>query len=103
MKKRVTSTKSETDFDRLDAMQDKDIDLSEIPEITPAQFARAIIRRGIEPRSKKQLTLRLDSDVLEWFKLQGRGYQTRINALLRAYMEEHQARAARSRLRARRG
>ena len=35
-----------------------------------------------------QLTLRIDADVLEWFKRQGRGYQTRINALLRAYMVE---------------
>ena len=103
MKKKITSAKSETDFARLDAMQDTDIDLSEIPEITPEQFARAVIRRGIEPRSKQQLTLRLDSDVLKWFKQQGRGYQTRINALLRAYMEEHQARAARSRIGARRG
>ena len=37
---------------------------------------------------KKQLTLRIDADVVEWYKAQGFGYQTRINALLRAYMEE---------------
>jgi uncharacterized protein (DUF4415 family) len=37
---------------------------------------------------KKQLTLRIDADVVEWYKAQGLGYQTRINALLRAYMEE---------------
>jgi uncharacterized protein (DUF4415 family) len=36
------------------------------------------------------LTLRVDSDVLEWYKKQGRGYQTKINMLLRAYMQEHQ-------------
>lgn len=70
-------------------MQDHDIDLSDVPEITPEMFARAIVRRGFKQRAKKQLTLRLDSDVLDWFKGQGRGYQTRINALLRAYMEEH--------------
>jgi uncharacterized protein (DUF4415 family) len=61
-------------------------------------FARAVIRRGLKPApTKAQLTLRLDSDVLEWFKQQGRGYQTRINALLRAYMEAHQSEAANSR------
>ena len=76
-------------------MKDEDIDLSDIPEIPPAMFARGIIRRGLKPVvRKKQLTLRMDSDVIEWFKKQGRGYQTKINSLLRAYMEEHRRRAA---------
>jgi uncharacterized protein (DUF4415 family) len=67
------------------------IDTSEIPEISPDQFAHAIIRRGLKPVSPKmQLTIRVDSDVLEWYRKQGRGYQTRINRLLRAYMEAHQ-------------
>lgn len=71
-------------------MQDKDIDLSEIPELTPQMFAQAIVRRGLEPTPNKlQLTLRLDRDVVAWFRKQGRGYQTQINALLRAYMEAH--------------
>jgi len=53
------------------------------------------MRRGLKPVvRKKQLTLRMDSDVIEWFKKQGRGYQTKINSLLRAYMEEHRRRAA---------
>jgi uncharacterized protein (DUF4415 family) len=53
-------------------------------------FARAIVRRGLKPVARKrQLTLRVDSNVLEWYKRQGPGYQTRINSLLRAYMEEH--------------
>ena len=103
MKKRAISTKSQTDFPRLDAMRDRDINLSDAPEITPAMFAKAIVRRGLTPRTKRQLTLRLDSDVLDWFKKQGTGYQTRINALLRAYMEEHRAQATRSRLNIRRG
>lgn len=89
MKKNVTSKKSGTDFGRLDSMTDEDIDLSEIPEITPAMFAKGVVRRGLKPITKRQMTLRLDSDVIEWFKRQGRGYQTRMNALLRAYMEEH--------------
>ncbi len=79
-------------------MRDEDIDLSDNPEISPEMFARAIVRRGLKPAPRKsQLTLRLDSDVLDWFKGQGRGYQTRINALLRAYMEAHRKQSARAR------
>ena len=90
MKKRVTSKKSRTDWNRVKAMKDKDIDLSDNPELAPEMFARAIVRRGLKPVLRKaQLTLRLDQDVLEWFREQGRGYQTQINSLLRAYMEAH--------------
>ena len=70
-------------------MTDKDIDLSDIPEISPAMFAKGVVRRGLKPIRKRQMTLRLDSDVIDWFKSQGNGYQTRMNALLRAYMEEN--------------
>lgn len=71
-------------------MKDEDIELSESPEIAPEMFARAVVRKGLKavPR-KEQLTLRIDSDVLDWFRKQGQGYQTKINALLRAYMEAH--------------
>ena len=89
MKKKPTSPKSRTDFARLDKMKDEDIDYSDAPEITPEMFAKAIVRRGLKPRIKKQITLRVDDDVLAWFKKQGPGYQTRINLLLRAYMNEH--------------
>jgi uncharacterized protein (DUF4415 family) len=82
------SRNSQTDWQRLDAMSDEDIDLSDCPEVTPEQFAKAVVRRGLPvAKNKEQVTLRIDSDVLEWFKLQGRGYQTHINTLLRAYME----------------
>jgi len=71
-------------------MKDRDVDLSDNPELTPEMFARAIVRRGLMPVTRKaQLTLRLDQDVLDWFRKQGRGYQTRINSLLRAFMEAH--------------
>ena len=93
MKKRSTPKKAETgetDWKRIDAMKDEDIDFSDIPELTPEMFARAVLRRNFKPiPRKKQLTLRVDSDVVDWYKKQGRGYQTRINTLLRAYMEEH--------------
>lgn len=95
MRKSHTSRKSETDLKRLHEMTDEDIDFSDIPEVPPEMFARGIVRRGLKPViRKKQLTLRMDSDVVEWFKRQGKGYQTKINALLRAYMEEHKRKAA---------
>ncbi len=51
-------------------------------------FARAIARKGLKTVPKKSLlSLRVDADVVEWFKAQGAGYQSRMNALLRAYME----------------
>ena len=89
MKKKTISKKSGTDFKRLDKMTDADIDLSDIPEVTPEMFAKGVVRRGLKPIVKRQLTLRLDSDVIDWFRSQGGGYQTRMNALLRAYMDEH--------------
>jgi uncharacterized protein (DUF4415 family) len=73
-----------------DTMTDKKIDLSDCPEITPEKFAKAVVRQGLTiGKNKAQVTLRIDSDVLEWFRSQGRGYQTQINRLLRAYMEAH--------------
>lgn len=90
MKKDPISSKSQTDWERIDQMTDKDIDLSDCPEISPEMFAASVVRHGLKPVPKKvQVTLRLDSDVLDWFKAQGRGYQTQINALLKAYMEAH--------------
>ncbi len=90
MKKRATLKKSLTDWERIKKMRDEDIDLTDIPEIEPAKFAKAIVRKGLKLGSGKvQLTLRIDRDVVEWFKDRGRDYQAKINALLRAYMEAH--------------
>ena len=79
---------SATDWKQLAAMEDKDIDTSDIPELDDEFFNQAELRVPV----KKPVTIRLDSDVLEWFKEQGQGYQTRINHLLRKYMEAHQSR-----------
>lgn len=99
MKRPSTLKKSATDLKRLEAMTDADIDLSDIPEITPEMFVKGVVRRGLKPITKRQLTLRLDSDVIEWYRKQGRGYQTKMNALLRAYMNEHtKAAGSRSRV-----
>ena len=89
MKKPVTSRKSRTDWKRVDALKDAQIDFSDTPEVTPEMFARAVVRRGLKPLArKKQLTLRIDSDVLDWYRRQGKGYQSLMNRLLRAYMQE---------------
>ena len=94
MKKEPTSVRSETDYERLEAMTDEDIDFSDIPEVPPERFAKALVRKGLKPVQRKaQLTLRLDADVLEWFRAQGRGYQTRINSILRAYKEAQESSA----------
>ena len=90
MKKKHTSNKSKTDWDRVDKLPDNDIDLSDNPEVTPEMLAKAVLRKGLKPVGRKtQVTLRIDEDVLTWFKKQGRGYQTRINSLLKAYKEAH--------------
>ena len=92
MSKKNISSKSRTELERLAKMKDSDIDLSDIPEISLEKFAKAVIRKGLKPVPKKsQVTLRIDADVLEWFKETGKGYQTRINTLLRTYMEESQS------------
>jgi uncharacterized protein (DUF4415 family) len=91
MKQTSTIKKSETDWDRLNAMEDKDIDFSDIPRLTPEQFAKGVLMKGLKPVDRKiLLSLRVDQDVLEWFKAQGAGYQTKMNQLLRAYMEAHE-------------
>lgn len=90
MSNKPTSKNSQTDWQRLDAMSDEEIDLSDCPEVTPEQFAKAVVRRGLPTaKNKAQVTLRIDDDVLEWSKSQGRGYQTQINRLLRAYIEAY--------------
>lgn len=91
MKHVSTSHKSRTDIKRLKSMKDSEILIDkEAPEWTPEMFARAIVRKGLKPVQTKSLfSLRVDSDVLAWFRAQGRGYQSRMNALLRAFMEAH--------------
>jgi uncharacterized protein (DUF4415 family) len=90
MSQNSISNKSQTDWDKLEDMPDDEIDFSDVEEITPELFAQAIVRHGLKPVPKKeQITLRVDSDVLRWFRSQGKGYQTKINDLLRAYMNAH--------------
>ena len=87
-KAKNTKTRSKTDWKRIDAMRDEDIDFSDSPELGPDFFANAIIWPG----PKKQITLRIDPDVLAFFRKHGRGYQTTINSVLRKYMEARKER-----------
>ena len=76
-----------SDLTRVDALDDEDIDYSEIPDLSALGeefWKKAVVKRA-EP--KAQVTIRLDREVLDWFKSQGKGYQSRINAVLRAYKE----------------
>lgn len=78
--------KSKTDWARLKA--DKPEASTEHPEADVRRIVRGVVRKGLEPLpSKASISLRVDQDVLEWFKAQGPGYQTRINSVLRAFRD----------------
>lgn len=88
MKKISSKTRSKTNWTRVDSLSDRDIDYSDVPELDKDFFKSATL---VLPEPKTTMTIRLDQQVLEWFKAKGPGYQTRINALLRAYMEAHKS------------
>lgn len=71
-----------SDLKRLDKISDVDIDYSDIPELDKSFFKKEIVTL---PQKKDSITLRIDHDVLEFFKHQGRGYQTLMNAILKTY------------------
>ncbi|MBF0348718.1 MAG: BrnA antitoxin family protein [Magnetococcales bacterium] len=74
MSRKRTSPSSETDWAALDAMTDDEVDTSDIPPIPPGLFARALVKQGLPPtQAKRQITLRLDADVLDWFRGMGHG------------------------------
>ena len=78
--------KSNTDWSRLRSAAGKPTE--EHPEAEIKHIVRGMVRRGLQPLpSKASVSLRLDQDVLEWFKAQGPGYQTRINTVLRAFRD----------------
>jgi uncharacterized protein (DUF4415 family) len=67
------------------ARSDSEIDTSDIPEWTGEQWKHAVRGRFYRP-VKKQITAKVDADVLDWLKSQGKGYQSRMNAILRREM-----------------
>ena len=73
----------------IEAMPENKIDTSDIPELDETFFEKAqlVLPAGT---TKKTVTMRMDEDVLEWFRSHGKGHLTRMNAVLRAYMLSHQ-------------
>ena len=87
---RLERKRSETDWARLNAMTDEDITaaMANDPEwmgFEDADWSKAEL---VIPSKKKAISIRVDEDVLDFFKKQGAGYQRRINAVLRSYMRE---------------
>ena len=79
---------SKTDWARLLSPEAKAVPTDDHPEANVKLIVRGIVRKGLKPvPSKALVSLRLDQDVLEWFKSQGAGYQTRMNAVLRAFRD----------------
>ena len=83
--KKLTSRQRRSEIIAMSAISDARIDTSEIPELTEEQLSRAVRGQMYRP-VKKPVTIRLDADVIAWLKKDGRGYQTKANALLRKEM-----------------
>jgi uncharacterized protein (DUF4415 family) len=85
-KRKSPSMKSRTDWTRLKSGKPEASD--DHPEADIKHIVRGVVRRGLKPvPPKTSISLRVDQDVLEWFKAQGPGYQTRINTVLRAFRD----------------
>ena len=80
---------SETNWVKVEAMTDEEIDTSDIPPLEEAFFANAKLR---VPKGKVPVVISVDADIIEWFKAQGNEYQRLINAALRLYAETHKER-----------
>ena len=78
--------KSQTDWKYLASQKDDEIDFSDIPRLESDFWKNAKLRM---PEKKVSVTIRMDHEVLSWFKKMGKGYQTRINVVLRTYVEAH--------------
>jgi len=80
--------KSKTDWARLDSNTGDAKPTPKHPEADIKHIVRGLVRKGLKPLPvKASISLRVDQDVLEWFKAQGTGYQTRINTVLRAFRD----------------
>lgn len=75
-------------LDAVAAMPDERIDYSDAPSLPDAVWMKAATEL---PHTKQQITLRIDAEVLDFFKHTGKRYQSRINAVLRSYVEAHKA------------
>jgi uncharacterized protein (DUF4415 family) len=85
----ATANTDQTDWAKVRAMKDSDIALTEdAPNTTEQDWADAVAHKGLPlPARKEQIALRVDADVLSWYRAQGAGWQTRMNAVLRAFRD----------------
>jgi uncharacterized protein (DUF4415 family) len=88
-----TTPKRGRELAKLATRPDSEIDLSDIPELTD-EFWQNAVRNPFYRPIKKQITLRLDADVIAWLRRQGKGYQTKANSLLREIMVKEVSRKA---------
>lgn len=86
MNENSTPEQSRTDWARVDAMTDEEIDTSDSPELSADFFANA---KRWAPKNQRPVTLNVENDVLDWFEQQGPEYQYRINAALKIYADAH--------------
>lgn len=82
-----TPNPSLTDWDKIAMMTDDEIDYSDIPPLTDSFFERAKL---VIPKDQAQQIIRIDPDVLDWFKAQSQEYQSTINRVLRTHIELQQ-------------
>jgi len=88
MKKSSSSKPSKTDWERVRSMKHRDVKITqEHPELDVDHIARVIVRKGLKPVEARSISLRVDAEVLAWFQAQGPGYQTRMNAVLKAFRD----------------
>jgi uncharacterized protein (DUF4415 family) len=83
-----TKRSSGTRWKAVDRLRESDVDTSDIPPLDAAFLRSARVRL---PEPKASITIRLDREVLDWFRAQGDGYQTRINAVLKMYVKAQRA------------
>lgn len=86
----ASTLKTETDWEKLRQMTDEEIHaaVEADPDVAPTDANFWMNAKVVLPQRKEVVTMRLDADILEWFR-QEKGYQTKINAILRAYMTAH--------------
>jgi uncharacterized protein (DUF4415 family) len=80
---------SETDWKRVEELTDEEIDTSDVPPLDDSFFAKAKLRTP----KQVSVTMLVDADLLDWFKAQGKEYESLINSALRSYVEDHKEQA----------
>jgi uncharacterized protein (DUF4415 family) len=96
IREKIANRQDRTDWKRVDALTDEDIERAmrddpDWAEWIDVDWSKAVL---VEPVTKKSISIRLDEDVIDFFKSTGKGYQTRMNAILRHYVREHKSKGS---------